>query len=268
MNAVVIAVSIMLLLSLMRVNVVIALTFSAIIGGLLSGMSLTQTVETFTGGLGGGAEIALSYAMLGTFAVAISRSGITDVLAQYVIKRLGREASANKVFWFKYMLLLAITLIAISSQNAIPIHIAFIPILIPPLLHVMAQLKLDRRAVACAITFGLTAPYMILPVGFGGIFLNNILLQNLNNNGLSVTAAQVPSAMALPVAGMVVGLFTALFISYRKPRHYDVEKILAAEPEKKEIQTRHLWVAGVAILGALSVQLYTNSIILGALMGF
>ncbi|MGL6116016.1 GntT/GntP/DsdX family permease, partial [Plesiomonas sp.] len=164
MNAVVIAVCVMLLLSLLRVNVVISLTFSAILGGLISGMDLKQTVDTFTGGLGGGAEIALSYAMLGTFAVAISRSGITDVLAQFVIKKLGAEASANKVFWFKYLLLLAIALIAISSQNAIPIHIAFIPILIPPLLHVMAQLNMDRRAVACAITFGLTAPYMILPV--------------------------------------------------------------------------------------------------------
>ncbi|MGL4601001.1 MAG: Na+/H+ antiporter family protein [Plesiomonas sp.] len=268
MNAVVIAVCVMLLLSLLRVNVVISLTFSAILGGLISGMDLKQTVDTFTGGLGGGAEIALSYAMLGTFAVAISRSGITDVLAQFVIKKLGAEASANKVFWFKYLLLLAIALIAISSQNAIPIHIAFIPILIPPLLHVMAQLNMDRRAVACAITFGLTAPYMILPVGFGGIFLNNILLQNLNNNGLHVTASQVPTAMALPVMGMVVGLLVAVFFSYRKPRHYDVEKILAAEPEKKSIEPQHLWVAGAAILGALGVQLYTNSIILGALMGF
>ena len=39
----------------------------------------------------------------------------------------------------------------------------------------MAQMQIDRRQVACVITFGLTATYMLLPVGFGGIFLNNIL---------------------------------------------------------------------------------------------
>ena len=38
MNPVVISVCIMLLLALMRVNVVVALTFSAIIGGLVAGM--------------------------------------------------------------------------------------------------------------------------------------------------------------------------------------------------------------------------------------
>ena len=77
MNPVVISVCIMLLLALMRVNVVVALTFSAIIGGLVAGMGLNDTVAAFESGLGGGATIALSYAMLGTFAVAISKSGIT-----------------------------------------------------------------------------------------------------------------------------------------------------------------------------------------------
>ncbi len=70
----------MLVLALMRVNDVIALTFSAIISGVASGMSLNSMITGFRSGLGGGATIALSYAILGTFAVAISRSGITDLL--------------------------------------------------------------------------------------------------------------------------------------------------------------------------------------------
>ncbi|MDN3617828.1 hypothetical protein [Vibrio gallaecicus] len=65
MNPVVISVCIMLVLALMRVNVVVALTFSAIIGGIVSGMSLNDAVSAFESGLGGGATIALSYAMLG-----------------------------------------------------------------------------------------------------------------------------------------------------------------------------------------------------------
>ena len=71
MNPIILSVSVMLILALLRVNVVVALTFSALIGGLVGGLSLSDTISAFEGGLGGGATIALSYAMLGAFAVAI-----------------------------------------------------------------------------------------------------------------------------------------------------------------------------------------------------
>ncbi|WP_265436658.1 Na+/H+ antiporter family protein [Aeromonas media] len=268
MNPVVIAVALMLVLSLLRINVVVSLAIGAIVGGLLGGLSLEQTLSTFTGGLGGGAEIALSYAMLGAFAVAISRSGITDLLARKVISQLGKDASSSRILWVKSLLLTSVLGVSISSQNLIPVHIAFIPILIPPLLHVMAQMQIDRRQVACVITFGLTATYMLLPVGFGGIFLNNILAKNLIDNGVAVEFSQLPLAMAIPVLGMFVGLLVAVFFSYRKPRQYDLEKILAAEPETVELNLSHIWVALLAIAVALGLQLMTNSIVLGALAGF
>ncbi|MGF1708838.1 Na+/H+ antiporter family protein [Enterovibrio baiacu] len=268
MNPVVIAVCVMLMLALLRVNVVVALTFSAILGGVVSGLSLTDTISAFEGGLGGGATIALSYAMLGTFAVAISRSGITDLLAQAVIRKLNGKDNATATSALKYMVLVALALLAMSSQNVIPVHIAFIPIVIPPLLHVFAKLNLDRRLVACVLTFGLITPYMVLPIGFGGIFLNNILLKNLHDNGLDVVASQVPQAMLLPAAGMLFGVLVAAFISYRKPRHYSEEKIRAAEPEKTEIKPQNIVVAIVAIVTTLSAQLYTGSMIIGALAGF
>ncbi|MFM5615013.1 Na+/H+ antiporter family protein [Aeromonas veronii] len=268
MNPVVIAVGLMLVLSLLRINVVVSLALGAIAGGLVGGLSLTDTLTTFSGGLGGGAEIALSYAMLGAFAVAISRSGITDLLARKVINQLGKDASSTRIMWVKTLLLSSVLAVAISSQNLIPVHIAFIPILIPPLLHVMAQMQIDRRQVACVITFGLTATYMVLPVGFGGIFLNNILAKNLIDNGVPITTSQIPLAMAMPVAGMVLGLLIAVFISYRKPRQYDLAKILDAEPEAVELNLTHIWVALLAIGVALGLQLMTNSIVLGALAGF
>ncbi|MCE9942407.1 Na+/H+ antiporter family protein [Aeromonas rivipollensis] len=268
MNPVVIAVALMLVLSLLRINVVVSLAIGAIVGGLLGGLSLEQTLSTFTGGLGGGAEIALSYAMLGAFAVAISRSGITDLLARKVISQLGKDASSSRILWVKSLLLTSVLGVSISSQNLIPVHIAFIPILIPPLLHVMAQMQIDRRQVACVITFGLTATYMLLPVGFGGIFLNNILAKNLIDNGVPVEFSQLPLAMAIPVLGMFIGLLVAVFITYRKPRQYDLEKILAAEPETVELNLNHIWVALLAIAVALGLQLMTNSIVLGALAGF
>ncbi|BCR28724.1 sodium:proton antiporter [Aeromonas caviae] len=268
MNPVVIAVALMLVLSLLRINVVVSLAIGAIVGGLLGGLSLEQTLSTFTGGLGGGAEIALSYAMLGAFAVAISRSGITDLLARKVINQLGKDASSTRILWVKSLLLTSVLAVSISSQNLIPVHIAFIPILIPPLLHVMAQMQIDRRQVACVITFGLTATYMLLPVGFGGIFLNNILAKNLVDNGVPVEFSQLPLAMAIPVFGMFLGLLIAVFFSYRKPRQYDLEQILAAEPETVELNLNHIWVALLAIAVALGLQLMTNSIVLGALAGF
>ncbi|SIR62252.1 hypothetical protein SAMN05880558_12025 [Aeromonas sp. RU39B] len=268
MNPVVVAVSLMLVLSLLRINVVVSLSIGAIVGGLVGGLSLSDTLSTFTGGLGGGAEIALSYAMLGAFAVAISRSGITDLLANKVISQLGKEASPGQILWVKSLLLVAILLVSISSQNLIPVHIAFIPILIPPLLHVMAQMQIDRRQVACIITFGLTATYMLLPVGFGGIFLNTILAKNLIDNGVPVAPGQLTLAMAIPVAGMFLGLLVAVFFSYRKPRQYDLDKILAAEPETVDLNLNHIWVALLAIAVALGLQLTTDSIVLGALAGF
>ncbi|MGL4901276.1 MAG: sodium:proton antiporter, partial [Shewanella sp.] len=91
MNAVVIAVCLMLALSLARVNVVIALTISALVAGLVGGMDLHQTIDAFNVGLGGGAQIALSYALLGAFAVALSHSGLTTLISKSIIVSLGQQ---------------------------------------------------------------------------------------------------------------------------------------------------------------------------------
>ena len=268
MNSVVIAVSVMVLLSLVRVNIVIALIVGAIVGGLLGGLGLNETIEAFNKGLGNGATIALSYAMLGTFAVAISKSGVTDLLSNAIIKKVSGDSSSIGFVYVKYIMLSLILFAAISSQNLVPVHIAFIPILIPPLLHSMAQLQLDRRVVACVITFGLVATYMFLPVGFGGIFLNEILLKNLTQNGVQAVSGQLPIAMAIPVFGMFLGLLVAILFTYKKKRVYDISKVLEIESERKEINVFHVMIALISIGTALGLQLYTNSIILGSLAGF
>jgi len=267
-NPVLLAVCIMLILSMMRINVVIALTLSALVGGLTAGLSLPDTISAFESGLGGGATIALSYAMLGAFAVAISKSGITDLLSQAIIKRLNAQQAQNTSQFIKYGVFSVILLMTISSQNIVPVHIAFIPILIPPLLGVFNRLRVDRRLTACILTFGLVTPYMVLPIGFGGIFLNNILLKNLHDNGLDVTASQVPTAMILPALGMVTGLLIAIFISYRKPREYQETTETNNTTAFKTLNKRHIIVALVAIVATLTVQLITGSMIVGSLAGF
>ena len=148
MNAVVIAVLVMLVLSLVRVNVVFALITGALVGGLTGGLGLDETISVFTDGISGGANIALSYALLGGFAVAISYTGIPNLLVDWVLKVVGKKGIQERQPFRKHLLLLSILIMACFSQNVIPIHIAFIPILIPPLLKVMTELRIDRRLIA------------------------------------------------------------------------------------------------------------------------
>ncbi|MFT6287632.1 MAG: putative histidine transporter YuiF (NhaC family) [Alcanivorax sp.] len=266
MNAVVLAVSLVLILSLFRVNVIMALCLGALAGGVWSGLTFLETIEAFQNGLGGGATIALSYGLLGAFAVAISRSGVTDVLARSIIESTGRGDRTSET-WIKSILISVILLIAISSQNIVPIHIAFIPILIPPLLTIFAQLNIDRRLIACVITFGLATPFLILPVGFGGIYLFGILHKNLLSNGLSIEASDVPLSMLISATGMLMGLLIAVFFTYRKPRQYDVPLITSTESALVTIDRKSLIVSMIAIISALAMQLYSNSMIMGALAG-
>ncbi|MEZ9369067.1 Na+/H+ antiporter family protein [Shewanella sp. 10N.286.51.B2] len=267
MNAVVIAVTLMLALSLMRVNVVIALTISALAAGLFGGLDIHQTITAFNNGLGGGAQIALSYALLGAFAAALSHSGLTTLISHNIIKKVGKEPNSTNTLVVRWLILASILIMAISSQNILPIHIAFIPILIPPLLHVLSKLNIDRRLVACVITFGLVTTYMILPIGFGGIFLNDILLANLNNNGLGAVKEQIPMAMMLPALGMITGLLIAVFITYRKPRQYEIKDVESTE-KTVSINKKTIVISLFAIFATLVVQLQTDSMIFGALTGF
>ncbi|WP_372831775.1 Na+/H+ antiporter family protein [Pontibacterium sp.] len=268
MNAVIVAVLTMLVLSLLRTNVVMALLLGAMAGGLTGGLGLQGTVDAFNSGIGGGAGVALSYALLGGFAVAISKSGLPHLLADRVVVMLGSNQDAQRVRMVRTGLIMLIMLVAISSQNIMPIHIAFIPMLIPPLLLVMAKMQLDRRLIACVLTFGLVTPYMFLPVGFGGIFLNEILLKNIAANGLSTEGISVVSAMGIPALGMLTGLLIAVFISYRGKRRYDLSKIEAVENGGAEVSGVRTLVAIAAIGVAFGVQLYTGSMVLGALLGF
>jgi predicted histidine transporter YuiF (NhaC family) len=251
----------MVVLSLLRVNVVLAILFAALTAGLASGLSVVETVDTLVSGMGGQANTALSYILLGVFTVMIGYSGITGFLVNYLINVLkGKKA----------IMLLAIAGVACLSQNVVPVHIAFIPILIPPLLHLFDRMKLDRRAIATALTFGLKTPYIMIPAGFGLIF-HGIIAEEMKANGMPINVTQIPMAMLLPGLGMIVGLFIAIFISYRKDRVVNVENESIAEiavtVEKSLTFTKYHMFTIIAIIAALAVQLMTNSLIMGALTG-
>ncbi len=268
MNAVIIAVLVMLVLSLLRVNVVFALLIGALAGGLSGGLSFTDTLTSYTDGLGAGATIALSYAMLGGFAVAISRTGIPELLVSGVLKLVNKDGEATRENLAKALIILALFAMAIFSQNLIPIHIAFIPLLVPPILHILNELRIDRRLIASVLTFGLTAPYILLPYGFGLIF-HEILATQMELAGMPIDMADIPKAMALPVAGLFLGLVVAVFVSYRKPRDYRTVEVANTieETPKRVASVKDIIVTVIALIAALFAQIQSDSMIIGALAG-
>lgn len=282
-NAVLLAVVIMLGLSLARVHVVLSLLIGALAGGLIAGLGMTDTLNAFQEGIRNGAQIALSYALLGAFAVAIAHSGLPQSLAGAVIKRIDAGGPSIKAGgMIKYMLFAGLITMSCFSQNLIPIHIAFIPLLVPPLLLAFNRMHIDRRLIACLLTFGLVTTYIFIPYGFGDIYLNQIMLKNVGEAGIDISNISVTKAMAIPALGMFVGLLVAVFISYRKPRQYQqlaidkaahdevlegdaLSKTAASAQTQSKMKTL---VALAAIVTAFVVQMYTDSLLLGSMFGF
>lgn len=256
---VVVSVLVMTILSLLRVNVIIAIIAAALTAGLMAGLSFVESVDMLVAGMGGQSSTALSYILLGAFAVAISYTGITTLLVNYLIRVLTGK---------KTMMLLAIAGIASLSQNVVPVHIAFIPILIPPLLKLFDQMRMDRRGVAVALTFGLKAPYLIIPAGYGLIF-HQTIVNSMEENGASLTMDEAALSMLIPGIGMIIGLLIAVFITYRKDKQPDGIRNETREEEEVEAVSfnRTHALTLIAIVAALGVQLWTDSLIVGALTG-
>ncbi|GAA7705994.1 Na+/H+ antiporter family protein [Helicobacter pylori] len=254
-NPAFVAIICMCVLSLLRLNVMLSMISATLIAGLMGGLGLTESFNVMIDGMKGNLNIALSYILLGALAVAIAKSNLIKVALS---KLIGLMDYKRSTFCF------LIAFIACFSQNLVPVHIAFIPILIPPLLHLMNRLELDRRAVACALTFGLQAPYLVLPVGFGLIFQTTILEQ-LKANGVSTTIAQITGVMWIAGLAMVVGLFLAVLTLYKKPRRYQ-EKSFNIEDYASLQLNYHDYLTFIGIVVAFVIQLATDSMPLAAFL--
>ncbi|GAA8932337.1 Na+/H+ antiporter family protein [Helicobacter pylori] len=254
-NPAFVAIICMCVLSLLRLNVMLSMISATLIAGLMGGLGLTESFNAMIDGMKGNLNIALSYILLGALAVAIAKSNLIKVALSKLIGLMNYKRST---FCF------LIAFIACFSQNLVPVHIAFIPILIPPLLHLMNRLELDRRAVACALTFGLQAPYLVLPVGFGLIFQTTILEQ-LKANGVSSTIAQITGVMWIAGLAMVVGLLVAVLTLYKKPRHYK-EKSFNIENYASLKLNYHDYLTFIGIIMAFVIQLATDSMPLAAFL--
>lgn len=258
LNPILIAVLLLIVLCMAKINVLLSLIISALAAGLLAGMSITDTMGILINGMGGNAQTALSYILLGILASGMAYTGITEILSQKISKVVGKNG---------LMLIIALAVIACCSQNLIPVHIAFIPILIPSLLPLMNEMNLDRRNVACALAFGLKAPYIALPFGFGFIF-HGLIADNLNANGMAVEVGEVWKSTWMLGAAMILGLIAAIVV-FRKPRTYENREIPgAAETAAGELKMNAShWVTLAAAVGTLVINLRTDSLPLGALAG-
>lgn len=278
MNAVIIAVVVMLGLAVARVHVVLALLIGAIVGGLVGGLGIDGSFIAFQEGIGNGASIALNYALLGAFALAIANAGLPRLLAESIINRIDADDDDTKekaVAVAKWLTVAGLLLMAIMSQNLVPVHIAFIPLIVPPLLSVLNKMQLDRRLITCVLTFGLVTTYFFVPVGFGNIYMNDILRNNIVEAGMpEANTISVMQAMAIPALGMLVGVLFAIFVSYRKKRVYKDIPISEDAAKAVEISRYRITISIIALVATFGVQIVlqyldsdADSLLAGALVG-
>ncbi|RDU72523.1 sodium:proton antiporter [Helicobacter aurati] len=216
--------------------------------------TLVATVDILIKGMAGNLNVALSYILLGAIATAIAHTNLMSIVIHAIAKSISDK---------KFLLILGIAFFACFSQNLIPVHIAFIPILIPPILHLMNKLRIDRRAVACALTFGLQAPYITFGFGFGLIF-HTVIKDQMIANGMEVSLDQIASIMWIGGLAMFAGLLVAVFVLYRKPRIY--QDSVGKEFTKSRMGWReYVMLLGIAI--TFIGQLFTDSLPVGAFLG-
>ena len=280
-NPVIVSVIVMCVLCLLKFNVLLAIIVSAVVAGLTAGMPfyissdtakalLAQGVPEYqtkniigvlVDGMGGNSETALSYILLGAFAVGLAHSGLGTILSVKLSKVLSGK---------KFFMIFAIAFIACFSQNLVPVHIAFIPILIPPLLGLMNKLKIDRRAMACALTFGLKAPYVTIPLGFGLLF-HNILVENINNAGKSlgieISVSDTSKVMWIGGLSMLIGLILCVLFLYGKDREYKDAPVPGTVEHTDVKMTKEAWGALVGCVVVAITSIITKSLPYSATLG-
>ncbi|MGL5515123.1 MAG: SLC13 family permease, partial [Sporomusa sp.] len=255
-NPITISVIVMCVLCLLKLNVILSLLVAALVGGLAAGLDLKTIMESLLAGFNSNAANALAYLLLGTFAAALEYTGIAALLS----KKVTVAVKGNRV-----ALLATLCICACISGTLITVHIAFIPILVPPLLHLMNEIKLDRRAVATSLGFGLKAMYITIPIGYGIIF-HSLIADNMTGNGWAFSLGDVWKYCWILGIGMIVGLIVSQIL-YRKPREYQNVDFELDKSYDDLKMGRRQWVALAAIAATVAAQLWTGYMPYGALAG-
>ncbi len=251
-----ISVLILTTLCLFKLPVLAALIIAAITAGTVAGQPITETMSTFVNGMGGNSNTALSYILLGALAYTINMTGASDILA----KKIGTMIKGNK-----FALVGIIILVSIAAGTIIPVHIAFIPILIPPLLSMMNEMKMDRRMLSVGFGFGLKATYLTLPIAYGAMY-HGLIKDSIGAAGLEIEASLIWKTNWRAGLVMFIGLILGV-IFFSKDRTYDESRKIDNQNSDSEIDLtikKEHWLTLVAGIVTLVVQIITNSLPLGA----
>ena len=256
-NPIIVSVVLLCVLCLLKMNVMFSLIIACVVGGLLGKLPLMDITSIMLDGFSANAEAAMAYVLLGTFASCLAYTGITDIFSKKI---------ASRVKGSKLTLCIIMFAIAVISQTFIPIHTAFIPILIPPLLGMMNEMKMDRRLMAGALMLGMM-PYIAAPVGYGLIFMN-IVSENMVANGLNVSTSDVIRVNWMLILCFIPTVFY-LWFRYKKPREYqDAQADLTAYSKVTSTKlTKSHYIALAAILVVAAVEVKTQSLTISAAVG-
>ena len=98
-NPIIISVILLCILCLCRVNVLLAL-ISALTGGLIGHINISEVMNIFVHGMGDNTETALSYILLGAFAASMTHTGLAPILSMKI---------SNAIKSKKYLLIFILT---------------------------------------------------------------------------------------------------------------------------------------------------------------
>ena len=261
-NPVLIAVIIMTALCLLKCNVYVAVVIAGLSCGVIGGASLLESFSMFMGGMGNSFPTMVSRLFLGMLAVAMTQTGVGEVFAPRITRAIGKKV---------WILIVALGLMGVLAETVILIFSAFVPIVVPPLLTLFNEYKVDRRKVAAIIMCGLQMGYACTPLGYGVVF-QTIVQDEMIRNGVEVPLDMIwksnwPIVLSLLIAAGLVMWF------YRKPREYTPVPGVTAPLEGEDslpegvlpkIEWKH-WACLLSAVIAVVTQMITGSLPLGSL---
>lgn len=261
-NPIVISVIALVAMCLLKVNVFLAIIISSLLCAVLGGASLVEGITVFYENMGNDNRMVLFLLLLGVLAATMQYNNVGEVLAPRVAKLVGR-----KVWLFPIVL----TLLAILVETFVLIGVSFLLVIVPPLLRLLNDYKIDRRLLVITTCCGLQMGYCCFPVGYGLAFMG-IIQNSMAENGMEVSIDQIWKANLVIAIAMIIAIIGAM-IKYRKPREYRGEDgqsaVLQAEKDFNEkelppIEFKHI-ACLIAAASVVVVQLTTDSMPLAAL---
>ena len=258
-NPIILSVIVMVALCLLKLNVFLSMILASLLCALLGGATVTDGFVTFYSNMGNDNRMVLFLLFLAVLAAAMQYNNVGEVLAPRVAKLIG-----NRLWLFPLVLLV----LGVIAETFVLVGVSFLLIIIPPLLRLLTDYKVDRRLLVIATCCGLQIGYGCVPVGYGLAFMG--IVQNaLAENGLTVTIDQIWKANLVVGFAMIVALVLAM-LKYRKPREYAADGAAASAPAAEnaplpKVEFKHIacLISGLAVV---VVQLTTKSMPLAGLV--